>query len=130
MDILRFFLLKIIVIIIYPYAITESNIIGLQQISNFNNEALFAHNKYRAEHGYESVKLSLDLMKLANEEAQRLAQLDRPDVKNIEYNSQIIGVNYAFFKGTNYYSGNLIFNKKKFLLQIQYQTLKTSVGHM
>ena len=84
---------------------TNGNTIGSTEITNFNNEALYAHNKYRIDHGYEGVKLSLDLMKLANEEAERMAKLDRLDVKNIEYNNQNLGVNRAILKGVNYFSG-------------------------
>jgi uncharacterized protein YkwD len=83
----------------------NASTLGPTEITNFNNEALYAHNKYRIDHGYEGVKLNFDLMKLANEEANRMAKLDKLDVKNIEYNNQNLGINRAILKGVNYFSG-------------------------
>jgi hypothetical protein len=81
--------------------------ISLNEVTNFNNEALYAHNKYRTDHGYDGVKLSLDLMKLAYAEASRLAKLDKLDVGNVEYNNQKLSINRAILKGVNYFSGKL-----------------------
>jgi hypothetical protein len=91
-----------------------ANAISLNESTNFNNEALYAHNKYRTDHGYDGVKLSLDLMKLAHAEASRLAKLDKLDVGNVEYNNQNLSINRAILKGVNYFSGK--FKRNRFFV--------------
>jgi uncharacterized protein YkwD len=69
-------------------------------IANFIQDVFYAHNDLRAKHGVPPLLINIDLVNLAQQEADRYATSGEMVSNKTFYEGQVLGENFAFSQGS------------------------------
>lgn len=78
---------------------------SVDEVLKFIEEAVSQHNILRKEHGVPELKLSPELVELAQEEADSFATQNKVESKQIRYKDQSVGKNIATMRGSSPFTG-------------------------